>query len=62
MIYSQKIINIHFQKMLAAYKILSQKYEICCTIIWSTRLYINVLLFIPFLNRKHSYLLKNIGK
>ena len=38
------------------------KADFILAIIWSTQLYINILLFIPFLNRKHSYLLKNIGK
>ena len=36
------------------------KADFILAIIWSTQLYINILLFIPFLNRKHSYLLKNV--
>ena len=37
-----------------------EPFEVIVSIIWSTKLYINILLFIPFLNRKHSYLLKNV--
>ena len=36
------------------------KVKMIYIVIWSTKLYINILLFIPFLNRKHSYLLKNV--
>lgn len=37
-----------------------ERFDYIVAIIWSTKLYINILLFIPFLNRKHSYLLKNV--
>ena len=36
------------------------KVKMIYIVIWSTKLYINILLFIHFLNRKHSYLLKNV--